>query len=347
MPLIEEFKGQYRNLASLFYRRAKDYIIPSFRVLATVGFELAQSYFFLHSEGLCYHDISFGNVSVNPLSGEILLHDVDHINLSGSRSTVISSLDFMAPEEVRREAFPSVYTDLYSLSVLLFCIFMRHHPLDGKNIFSENVGDDDEQRYGFQPVFIFDPNDHSNRPADQSLATLWASYPQFLRERFIHAFTKGLIDPIRGRVREDEWRATFVRLRDSIFYCSHCGEQNFYDETLQERREEQHSCWSCKKNTLLPPRLIMRNHAVMLNHDTKLYPHHIDNRRIYDFSSSIAEVNRHPAKPHVWSLKNLSTTQWSYEKADGIYAELDGGKSIALAPGTKLFFGNMVGEILF
>jgi serine/threonine protein kinase len=39
---------------------------------------------------------------------------------------------FMAPEIVRGEALPSVKTDPYSLSVLLFYLLMVHHPLAGR-----------------------------------------------------------------------------------------------------------------------------------------------------------------------------------------------------------------------
>jgi len=85
----------------------------------------------------------------------------------------------------------------------------------------------------------------------------------------------------------------------------------------------------------------------MLNHDTKLYPHHIDNRRMYNFSSPVTEVIRHPAKPNVWDLKNLSDKRWGYTRSDGTSGELDIGESIALVPGTKLLFGNAVGEIQF
>ena len=42
---------------------------PSFRTLATAGFELADGFLQLHSRGLCYLDISFGNVFLQPADG--------------------------------------------------------------------------------------------------------------------------------------------------------------------------------------------------------------------------------------------------------------------------------------
>ena len=38
----------------------------------------------------------------------------------------------MAPEIVRGEAAPNAQTDLFSLAVLLFYMFVNHHPLEGE-----------------------------------------------------------------------------------------------------------------------------------------------------------------------------------------------------------------------
>ena len=85
--------------------------------------------------------------------------------------------------------------------------------------------------YGTEPLFIFDPADAANRPVpgihDNPLA-YWPLYPQFLRDRFTRAFTAGLHDP-HERVRESEWRAALMQLRDAILYCGQCGAENFYD----------------------------------------------------------------------------------------------------------------------
>src|SRR5262249_24860800 len=54
MPLRER---RFRSIVDLMKRR----IEPSFRALATAGLELSHSYLQLHTKGLCYRDISFGN----------------------------------------------------------------------------------------------------------------------------------------------------------------------------------------------------------------------------------------------------------------------------------------------
>src|SRR4051812_36185407 len=125
----------------------------------------------------------------------------------------------MAPEIVRGDALPSTQTDLFSLAILLFYMFVVHHPLEGKR--ESNIRCLDlpamTKLYGTDPLFIFDPSNDGNRPVpgyqDNAIA-FWAVYPQFFRDLFTRAFTHGLTDPQNGRVRETEWRAAMLRLRD-------------------------------------------------------------------------------------------------------------------------------------
>ena len=80
---------------------------------------------------------------------------------------------------------------------------------------------------------------------DNALA-FWPIYPRFLRDLFTRAFTEGLRDPQHGRVRESEWRAAMVRLRDAIVYCAGCQAENFYDAgALRGAGGRPGACWAC------------------------------------------------------------------------------------------------------
>jgi len=71
MPLRE---SRYKGIVDLMKRR----IEPSFRSLTTAGRELSDSFLKLHSKGLSYCDISFGNVFFDPANGEVLICDNDN-----------------------------------------------------------------------------------------------------------------------------------------------------------------------------------------------------------------------------------------------------------------------------
>ncbi|HEX8175653.1 MAG TPA: hypothetical protein VF543_11095 [Pyrinomonadaceae bacterium] len=340
--------ARFKNIVDLMKRR----IEPTFRALATAGLNLSHNYLLLHSQGLCYRDISFGNAFFDPDNGDILIADNDNVSVDGAGVLgVLGTPRFMAPEVVRGEAVPSTQTDLFSLSVLIFYMLMVAHPLEGRKETEIKCLDLPAMTklYGTEPLFIFDPTDTSNAPVpgihDNALA-FWRIYPQFLRDLFTRAFTVGMRDPLHGRVRESEWRGAMVRLRDAIFYCHHCGLENFYDaEALKARGGNPGLCWSCAAQLRLPPRIRIGKSIVMLNHDTQLFPHHVDDQKLYDFSSPVAAISKHPTNPAIWGLKNLSQVRWVITNAEGEVKDVEPGRSFTLTADTKIQFGNMTGEI--
>ena len=209
---------------------------------------------------------------------------------------------------------------------------------------------------GHEPIFIFDPSDHSNEAvsrredslgeAGANALAFWPVYPQFVRDTFVKAFTEGLRDPENGRVGETVWRLVMVRARDSIVYCSSCTAENFYDsERMKASAGRQPPCWSCGIEFRLPPRIRIEKHVIMLNHDAKLYPHHVSGAPTYDFSVPVAEVSRHPTSPNLWGLKNKSNTKWVCTLPDGTIREVETERSVPLAQGARIQFGKVEGEI--
>jgi hypothetical protein len=95
----------------------------------------------------------------------------------------------------------------------------------------------------------------------------------------------------------------------------------------------------------LPPRIRIGNNVIMLNHNTRLFPHHTDDRKTYDFSQAVAEVAQHPTNPNIWGLKNLSGEKWIGKLADGSFKDVEPGRSVSLGAGTRILFGNAEGEV--
>lgn len=325
----------------------------SFREAITIGLELAESFLFLHSRGLCYRDINFGNIFLDPKKGSVLVCDVDNVGINDhSSSQVLGTPYFMAPEILREEAYPSTRTDQFSLAVLLFFLLVGHHPLEGRRALNFDIWDAEAQLevFGRHPLFIFDDEDASNRPVpgyqDTPLA-LWPVYPQFLRDRFLKSFTMGLWDPANGRTVDSVWRSDMVKLRDSILYCQRCGKQNFFDAG-----HDPPYCWSCKVTVEMPFRIRMgppgrggqSSREVMLNLDATLYSHHL--YLDYNFDSVIAKVVRHPSDPGILGLQNLSATPWVAVRPDGSEHSGAPGGALRLTSGTKLRLGPVEAEII-
>lgn len=340
MPLRPK---EYKSIVDMMTRKAE----PTFRTLCTAGINLVDSYLQLHSKGLCYRDISFGNVFLNPSNGDVLICDNDNVDVTGADcGGVLGTARFMAPEIVRGEVNPSTETDLFSLAILLFYMFMLHHPLEGKIESEIKCFDTPAMKkiYGDAPIFIWDPIDVSNRPVlgyQDNALIYWNIYPEFIKELFTRAFTDGIKNP-KSRVLEIEWRKAFIKLRDSIIYCGNCGLEIFYD-AAKLKNGEKHTCWGCIKEVTIPPRIKIAQSIVMLNSNSKIYMHHIKDN--LDFNTGVAEVTQHPKNPDLWGLKNVSNELWSIVKADGNVASVEPGKSVSLSIGTRINFGTVEGEI--
>lgn len=342
MPLREP---RFKNLNDMMAGRAN----PGFRAVATAGFELANSYSKLHANGLCYKDISFGNVFLDPDSGEIRVCDNDNVDVNGKVGAIGGTQGFMAPEVELGKTPPNTHTDLHSLAVLLFYMFMMGHPLNGKREYEIRCLNPAAKRklYGEEPLFIFDPSDSSNAPVpgehDNPLAH-WPIYPQALQNLFTRSFTISLRDP-STRVREEEWKKAMIRLRDSIIYCGRCDRENFYDmDKMKAAGGKPGVCWNCQAELQLPPRIRIGTEVTMLNRDSALYPHHIDPDRKYDFSKPMACMNQNP-KDGRWGLKNTGADNWTTTFPDGRIMDIEGGRSVPVAVGIKINFGKVEGEV--
>ena len=314
-----------------------------FSVICTLGIELAASFLALHSEGLCYRDISFGNVFFEPTTGRPLICDNDNVGIDGvSPSGVLGTRRFMAPEIVRREASPSTATDLYSLSVLLFYLLMVGHPLVGRRELEFPTWDDraESELFGSRPLFVFDPADRSNEPMDDlhgSVAGNWEMYPDDIRRLFTSAFTSGLSDPANGRVRESVWRSALTRLRDSILKCPACKKENFWHGAHGRR------CWFCDRPLDTPLRLEVDGRALVLNEDTVVRAHNLSLR--YDDATVIGRIARHPQRQDRWGLRNETSELWTVTLPSGESTTAEPGRAVGLLPGTTVTIGTVAARI--
>lgn len=339
MPLRPE---RYKSIVDLMKRTAE----PSFYHLCKAGFNLTLGYQKLHSRGYCYRDISFGNVFFDPENGDVLICDNDNVAVNGKQDTsVYGTQRFMAPEIVTGQAKPSTDTDLYSMAVLLFYMFMLHHPLEGKREASIKCMDVSAMNllYGSNPVFIFDPEDKSNEALsgyhDNALA-YWKVYPKFFKDLFVEAFTKGIKEP-ENRIVERQWQAAFLRLMDSILICEKCGVENFYD---QEKADEAHQCWCCRADLKVPDRLRIGKNHILLKEHKKIRKYYVSGE--YDLDTYFGHVEVNPNHPDLLGICNDTDTSWQYRKADGTKTQVPKGKKAPVVNGSEIDFGSVKGDFI-
>ena len=340
--IMELRPKEYKSIVDLMKRKAE----PSFYNLCKVAFNLTKGYQKLHSMGYSYRDISFGNLFFNPDNGEVLICDNDNVSVNGKDdSSVYGTPRFMAPEIVVGKAKPSRNTDLYSLSVLLFYMFMLNHPLEGKleasircmDVFAMN------KLYGTNPVFVFDPNDKTNRPVrgyQDNALIYWDLYPQKIKDLFVQAFTVGLTTPAK-RVTENKWLETFANMMSEIIICPNCGAEVFLDES-KESLGVAHTCWNCQKTVPVPVSIQIEKRRILINQSTKLYMHHITGNN--NMETVVGSISINPSNPKLWGIRNECTENWTYIKADGTQAPVAPGRSAAIVKDAKINFRQCIGE---
>lgn len=341
MPRLEP---RFSSFAQLVSRSDQ----PPFRVVSTIGRHLVTAFEALHSAGLCYRDISFGNLWVDADASEVAIIDNDNVGLDGGEVFVWGTLRFMAPEVVRREAAPSSLTDLHSLAVFLFYLFMHGHPLEGVKTDESYSWADSSHRsetdlalrhFGTEPVFIFDPDDHSNppRPGDP-VSVWWRLYPRFFRTVFERAFSSGLRDPSGlGRVAEGVWRRALVRLADCVSVCS-CQASVFYDPDDPGLR-----CWNCNQIPPKPMLVELPGGTIALSQGAVITSHHLSRNRDHD--TVIAVVENHPARPGDLVLRNVSTKAWTMQPVGESPKAVDPQRRLGIRPMT-IDFGSAHGRIV-
>jgi DNA-binding helix-hairpin-helix protein with protein kinase domain len=346
MPLIN--KRKFAELPEVWSRTKP---APSYAALCEISYELANSYRALHLEGYCYRDISAGNIMFDPKTGDVLICDNDNIGINRqSKCQIWGTWEYMAPEIVRGEAQPSTDTDLHSLGVLLYYLWIWHHPLHGEMEYRIRSWDIPAKKlvYGQNPVFTFHPMDPSNRlPNDPDYSTAgrrWEDCPKSLKELFARAFTVGLKDPSR-RVTEGEWQALFLQLKDCVIACPHDRAENIWEPGMASL-----NCWHCKNQIYVPPKLVFAHvrgrHYLLLTNETKIMKRHVDPLASEaEEMSLIGQVVQNPSNPQVWGIRNMTQNPWTATFADGSTKEIASQKAVTLTPGTKLNIAGAVAEI--
>ncbi len=334
----------YRSIVDLMKRR----IDPSFRTLFLAALNMVDSFKRLHDKGLCYRDISFGNVFFDPNTGDVLICDNDNIaHEKNGDSGVLGTPRFMAPEIVVGAAAPNVASDLYSLSVLLFYLLFVHHPLEGKREAEIRCFDLPAMTrlYGTHPVFIYSPIDNSNRPVPkihQNAIIYWEIYPRFIKDLFTRAFTSGLLNP-EVRIPEAEWLRALEKMLGSIHHCS-CGAENFFDISRMKDSGGSVLCWNCRKQLSLPMRMRLKDEVLVLSHQTPIFSHQIAAVK-RDFTQIYGRVLRHPSVPQKLGLQNLSQDVWKVVSADGRMNDVGKGQTVILENGQNIKFSAVSVEI--
>lgn len=309
-----------------------DKLDVSFASVISVCRQLAESFRRLHARGMCYRDISFGNVLFDPASGDIVICDNDNVGIDDGQGRVLGTPFFTAPEVLRDRSYrtmPNTETDRHSLAVLLFYALCVGHPLEGQHT-ERGLRDQSwlVQHFGIDPRFVFDPDDDSNRPTSPLVQAYWDRYPPFVHEAFVRAFTDGLRDP-SARITESEWISVADRLADGMMVSEQTGDTVFWDRDQPDR-----VCAHCRHRLVPPFVLQVGRRRIAVSRFAQVREDHVSTTT--RTARVLARARPHPTDPHRWGLHNVSRRRWNTTQPDGRTFAVEPDQTIEISPGLRV-----------
>ncbi|MGA1304795.1 MAG: protein kinase domain-containing protein [Cyanobium sp.] len=298
-------------------------------------FHLVEAFHALHSKGLCYKDISLGNLFLDPASGAILICDNDNIDANGrDLGGVRGTAGFMAPEVLLGQRCPDSSSDLFSLAVLLFRLLTRHDPFLGRMELQIRCLDEPARRrlYGEEAVFIFSAADDRNRPdpiLHPAPLLTWPIYPPQIQGLFEQSLAAGARDPAR-RVYTGQWLQALSRCLDQRALCPHCGQEVFPEPGERGR------CWACGGELPVFARFLTPAGPVLAQPGNELHAHHFDRLAGERLDQPLGRIDSHPRIPGVLGIMNLSTQPWRGQLSSGEWLPIAPRRSCNLASLTRL-----------
>ncbi len=322
--LMELIPGEYKPFHDILNARVRFSDLYS---VVNAAIKITSAFRELHNSGRSYQDMNDGGFFIRPSDGDVLICDCDNIAPYGEHLGIAGKPGYMAPEIVRGEKAPDKLTDRYSLAVVLFRLLLRGDPLEGSRVLKSVCLTEDAERrhYGFDPMFVYDPDDDSNRPVrgvHNNIIKFWRIMPEYIRDAFTYSFTTGLNQPEK-RLIEKQWLDLLLRLRGDITLCS-CGGQSFLPTS--PRDEEGKVVCGCGQHYPVP--LTLKGGAVSFLL--------ADGARLYSGDDVIAQVVRNKLNPALWGLKNLSGGEWQCVLPNGTEKSVPDGGAAPIFVGTKI-----------
>lgn len=306
--------------------------------------QICTAFQLLHIRGLSYQDMNDGNFFINPKTGDVLICDNDNVAPNGVHMGIAGKAGYMAPEVVDQTSMPNVYTDYFSLSVVLFLLIYMNRPfLGAKSMCPCMTPEIEKQLNGKSAVFILDPKDASNRPVNgvhKNVIKRWPIFPKQLREAFIATFSKeAILDPTK-RVMDRTWQNILVQVRSMFVKCPICGKPTFVNVDGGNS-----ICLECGKTIERPALLKMGKYLCPVVPEQKIYQCQVsfDN----DYEKVVGEVIRNPKDPNKWGIRNLSGMPWTITTASGEIKNIDHNGVVPVIAGLKIrFTKDVTGELI-
>lgn len=340
----------FMDLAPATFWPMNDYLTGkqalSLRALLRACFHLADAMATLHLNGLAFQDVSSNQVLLTS-RGDAAIVDCDAIDVEDAVSANGGTRGYLTVKRALGQEPASIMTDAFALGVLLFQLMTGGHPQSGMKESTLDFVDDGMRNawYRDRPLFVFSKSDRSNWPDPTTIEGLmterWLFLPTEVRDAFHQHFTEGPSDSSRC-ILETQWRELFGKLPDAVFACGACG-----SPALDDPATIAPACRNCDRLLDRPQRLEIRRasrhrsdaaYVVTIANDMRLYAHHVDGRRGFDFTVAgrLVRTAQHHGK--FVGLQNLTSHVWRSTQRDGSWRRIAPQEVVPLTLGSTIHF---------
>ena len=331
--VIDQMPDGFVGLWRLLQRPS---MFPFFRRVVDACLGIVTMFPSLHERGYCFQEVSVDKLFANPETGNVLANVEDEIAPAGMRNYLFGDQRFMAPEIVAERAFPSMQSDLHSMAVLVFMLLCMRHPLEGARLMQGGSLQTNENRsvYGTDPVFVFDPDDSTNRPVPGSshVPCVWPHLPRHTRDFFCRAFSQDALHNPARRPTEREWLRELAHLRLEVVTC-HCGNEVFLEGT------EPAYCENCGALCGALLRMEVGGCTSVVANDVRLYRFMLQpacaTNSMLDPQLQVVAPKGNPWDVRRMGLRNVSGEPWR-ARIDGSEVDVAPGMVVRATEGLEL-----------
>lgn len=331
----------YEELSAFMLAKVK---FPSVNVLLDACLQICSAFQQLHILGYSYQDMNDGNFFINPQTGHVLICDNDNVAPHGTNMGIAGKGGYMAPEIVDGEKLPDIYTDYFSLSVILFILIFMNRPFEGAKAISCPCLTTNAEKIlnGKNSVFILDPSDNSNRPVNgihTNVIQRWPLFPALIRDAFVKTFSKEAMHTPEKRVMEIDWLKRLVQIRSMYAKCPVCGKETFHNISAETSK-----CIECGRTFQHVPFLEVGRYRIPLTPEQKIYSCHISSDK--EYGKVIGEIITNPQNPAKKAIRNLSSFEWQAITPDNKFRIISSQGVIPLIPGVTIKFSKDTSGII-
>lgn len=228
-----------------------------------LGYKIAMQFALLHESNRAYCDISGNNILVNkdPRVASICMIDIDNIYIPGGDSgNILGTSRYMAPEIMNKQMQPDIFTDDYSLAVILFELLRCGHPYVGDMV---EDGTPEQQEQAYRGLYPYVDEEDSPNMSTQMLPAE-VVFTTKLANLFYKTFVKGKENRV-ARTTAREFALACLEASNKVMKCSECGHWHF----ASSDQNRKYFCPWCDEENQRPSFLQFKDRYYVLDTKTR------------------------------------------------------------------------------